>query len=184
MHPAGHPATPCVLQVQRYWLLAKMCNDVIVHATTSGLFLYLSPKCKALLGYEPEQLTEEKLPSCVHPDDLRGLRDMLEAKKLATSAARSGDGSRNGSGSGNGSGNGSGGGSGGGANDRSAVGVAAGRELQAVRTAARDVSATTTATTTAKVVAKMVAGRAGSPGVPFAGMAEATAPPAAAESPA
>ena len=33
-------------QVQRYWLLAKMCNDVIVHATTSGLFLYLSPKCK------------------------------------------------------------------------------------------------------------------------------------------
>ena len=39
-------------QVQRYWLLAKMCNDVIVHATTSGLFLYLSPKCKALLGYD------------------------------------------------------------------------------------------------------------------------------------
>ena len=38
-----------------------------------------------LLGYEPEQLTEEKLPSCVHPDDLRDLRDMLEAKKQATS---------------------------------------------------------------------------------------------------
>ena len=40
-------------QVQRYWLLAKMCNDVIVHATTSGLFLYLSPKCKVSPLYLP-----------------------------------------------------------------------------------------------------------------------------------
>ena len=31
-------------QVQRYWLLAQMCNDVIVHATDSGLFIYLSSK--------------------------------------------------------------------------------------------------------------------------------------------
>ena len=46
---------------------------------------------QALLGYEPEQLTEEKLPSCVHPDDLRGLRDMLEAKKQATSPRADGE---------------------------------------------------------------------------------------------
>ena len=38
-------------QVRKYWLLARMCNDVIVHASQSGFFLYLSPELKALLGY-------------------------------------------------------------------------------------------------------------------------------------
>ena len=32
-------------QVRKYWLLARMCNDVIVHASLSGFFLYLSPEC-------------------------------------------------------------------------------------------------------------------------------------------
>ena len=53
-------------QVQRYWLLAKMCNDVIVHATTSGLFLYLSPKCKMMLGYQPSELSEAALLRAVN----------------------------------------------------------------------------------------------------------------------
>ena len=40
-------------QVRQYWLLARMCNNVIVHASHSGFFLYLSHECKALLGYSP-----------------------------------------------------------------------------------------------------------------------------------
>ena len=34
-----------------------MCNDVIVHASQSGFFLYLSPECKVALGYPPHGLT-------------------------------------------------------------------------------------------------------------------------------
>ena len=44
-------------QVTKYWLLARMCNDVIIHASTSGFFLYLSAECKAALGYPPPRCT-------------------------------------------------------------------------------------------------------------------------------
>ena len=49
--------------MRKYWLLARMCNDVIVHASQSGFFLYLSPECKAVrahaappkAGFKPPQ---------------------------------------------------------------------------------------------------------------------------------
>eukprot|EP00966_Prymnesium_polylepis_P010228 235800-Prymnesium_polylepis.1 len=48
-----------------------MCNDVVVHASSDGFFIYLSPECKAKLGYTPHELSEAKLLGCVHPVDLQ-----------------------------------------------------------------------------------------------------------------
>lgn len=76
-------------QVQRYWLLAKMCNDVIVHASATGLFVYASPTCKAMLGYQPNELAESQLLGCVHPDDMRALREVVDANKAAALEADS-----------------------------------------------------------------------------------------------
>ena len=61
-------------QVRKYWLLARMCNDVIVHASNSGFFLYLSPECKVALGYSPHGLSEASILKCVHPEDLEKIR--------------------------------------------------------------------------------------------------------------
>ena len=61
-------------QVRKYWLLARMCNDVIVHASNSGFFLYLSPECKVALGYSPHGLSEAAILKCVHPEDLEKIR--------------------------------------------------------------------------------------------------------------
>ena len=38
-----------------------MCNDVILHASVEGLFLYLSPKCQSILGYTDEPLSVEQV---------------------------------------------------------------------------------------------------------------------------
>ena len=43
-----------------------MCNDVILHASRDGVFLYLSPKCKSMLGYEEGELEESAELGCVH----------------------------------------------------------------------------------------------------------------------
>ena len=55
----GSGAAECAVarawQVRKYWMLAKMCNDVVVHASSDGFFIYLSPECKAKLGYKPHQ---------------------------------------------------------------------------------------------------------------------------------
>ena len=51
-----------------------MCNDAIVHASADGIFVYLSPKCKMMLGYQPSELSEAALLGCVHPADLTTMR--------------------------------------------------------------------------------------------------------------
>ena len=65
-------------QVRKYWLLARMCNDVIVHASLGGFFVYLSAGWKAKLGHSPAAVSEDA--SFVHPDDL------LAMKRLCTSS--------------------------------------------------------------------------------------------------
>ena len=60
--------------MRKYWLLARMCNDVIVHATRSGFFIYISPQYKVMLGYPPSGLSEAQMLKTVHPDDLRAMK--------------------------------------------------------------------------------------------------------------
>lgn len=53
----------------RYRLLAEHATDLIMRQDTAGKVLYVSPACRQLLGYEPEELTSVGPLHFVHPDD-------------------------------------------------------------------------------------------------------------------
>ncbi|MBE9115823.1 PAS domain S-box protein [Lusitaniella coriacea LEGE 07157] len=45
-------------------------NDLIYSVTAEGIFTYLSPQIKAILGYEPSELLGQSIAHFTHPDDL------------------------------------------------------------------------------------------------------------------
>ncbi len=55
---------------QRYRLMAENSTDMITRHSPEGVFLYASPACRTLLGYEPEELIGNQLPCFIHADDL------------------------------------------------------------------------------------------------------------------
>ena len=55
---------------QRYRLMAENSTDMITRHSPEGVFLYASPACRSLLGYEPEELIGNQLPRFIYPDDL------------------------------------------------------------------------------------------------------------------
>lgn len=54
---------------QRYRLMAENSTDLIARQTPQGIFLYASPACYSLLGYEPEELQNRSVYEFVHPQD-------------------------------------------------------------------------------------------------------------------
>jgi PAS domain S-box-containing protein len=67
----------------RYRLLADNSTDMIVRAGLDGIRKYVSPACRALYGYEPEELLGTSAYGYIHPDD----RDIL---RHASGEARAG----------------------------------------------------------------------------------------------
>ncbi len=62
-----------------YRRLADNILDLVVMLDRSGVHTYVSPSCKALLGYAPEELHGKHFADIVHPDDAGPLRvDILE----------------------------------------------------------------------------------------------------------
>jgi PAS domain S-box-containing protein len=63
----------------QFRLLAENASDMISRHTTNGIFLYVSPACKTLLGYQPDELVGRQILKFIHSDDhpqiLRLLRD-------------------------------------------------------------------------------------------------------------
>lgn len=55
---------------QRYRLLAENISDVVVETTPDAEFLYVSPSCQTVLGYEPVDLIGQLALDYMHPDDL------------------------------------------------------------------------------------------------------------------
>ncbi len=53
----------------RFHLLAENATDIISRHTPDGMFLYISPACKATLGFEPEELLEKNIFPLIHYDD-------------------------------------------------------------------------------------------------------------------
>lgn len=72
------------MQVQLYEseaqfrLLAENSSDMISKHDTAGNFLYVSPACRTILGYEPEELTGTTFMDLVHPEDAKQFLDLLE----------------------------------------------------------------------------------------------------------
>jgi PAS domain S-box-containing protein len=59
---------------ERHRLLAENAADMISRHDPTGVFLYASPACRHIFGYEPDELVG--LPACyfVHPDDVENRR--------------------------------------------------------------------------------------------------------------
>jgi two-component system, sporulation sensor kinase A len=53
----------------RYRMLADYSTDMISKHATDSTMLYVSPACRTLLGYEPEELVGKKVDEFLHPDD-------------------------------------------------------------------------------------------------------------------
>lgn len=65
----------------RYRLLAETTNDVITRLNLDFKREYVSPTCRALLGYEPEEMLGAQPLDKVHPDDAPAVRE--QASRLA-----------------------------------------------------------------------------------------------------
>jgi PAS domain S-box-containing protein len=57
----------------RYRMLADNTTDLIVLQDVRGKNQYISPACRKILGYEPQETTTLSLEMLVHPDDMAGL---------------------------------------------------------------------------------------------------------------
>jgi len=61
----------------QFRLLAENSSDMISKHDTAGTFLYVSPACGSLLGYEPDELIGTSVTPLVHPEDAKQLIDLL-----------------------------------------------------------------------------------------------------------
>ena len=61
----------------QFRLLAENSSDMISKHDSNGIFLYVSPACRTILGYEPDELTGTSVTPLVHPEDAKQLADLL-----------------------------------------------------------------------------------------------------------
>jgi PAS domain S-box-containing protein len=62
----------------QFRLLAENSSDMISRHDTNGVFLYVSPACKTILGYEPEELTGTSITQLIHPEDASEILELLK----------------------------------------------------------------------------------------------------------
>lgn len=58
----------------RYRLLADHATDLISRHNAEGIYLYASPACRDLLGYESEELVGHSAYEFFHPDDIANIQ--------------------------------------------------------------------------------------------------------------
>ncbi|MGA7614753.1 MAG: EAL domain-containing protein [Thermoanaerobaculia bacterium] len=63
---------------ERYRMMAEYSTDMISRQTPDGMYLYVSPASKPLLGYEPGELVGKDDTELVHPEDLDSVRAAKE----------------------------------------------------------------------------------------------------------
>src|SRR5664279_4635239 len=65
----------------QYRLLAENITDVITRHAPDSTIRYVSPSCRMLLGYEPEEMIGSKTDKFFHPDDLHILNRVRELSR-------------------------------------------------------------------------------------------------------
>jgi PAS domain S-box-containing protein len=58
-----------------YKLLADQSHNIIGTLTPDGIYTYVSPACKTLLGYKPEELIGRPFEALLHPDDRAAIHE-------------------------------------------------------------------------------------------------------------
>lgn len=66
----------------QFRLLAENSTDMISKHDKSGRFIYVSPACRSLLGYTPEELMGAPVTPLFHPDDAPQLFGMFASSAL------------------------------------------------------------------------------------------------------
>ncbi len=61
----------------RFRLLAENATDIIARVAADGTYLYVSPSCRTLLGYKPEELIGKSAFKYTHHDDVTKLKKAL-----------------------------------------------------------------------------------------------------------
>ena len=56
---------------ERYRLMANNSTDMISRHSSEGIFLYVSPACKTMLGYEPSELIDKHPKHFLHHEDIK-----------------------------------------------------------------------------------------------------------------
>ncbi len=64
----------------QFRLLAEYSSDMITRHDVNGKILYISPACRGILGYEPQELIGRPVMPLIHPEDLPRLRAMVPAR--------------------------------------------------------------------------------------------------------
>ncbi len=59
---------------ERYRLLAENSTDIISRQTPQGIYLYVSPACRPLLGYRIEEMVSHYATEFIHPQDLPAIQ--------------------------------------------------------------------------------------------------------------
>jgi PAS domain S-box-containing protein len=63
----------------RYRLLAEFATDIVFQLDRDLVRRYVSPACREILGYEPEELVGVKAAGAAHPDDAEALLGVLRS---------------------------------------------------------------------------------------------------------
>jgi diguanylate cyclase (GGDEF)-like protein/PAS domain S-box-containing protein len=63
---------------RKFRLLVEEANDIVFTLDTEGVFIYLSPRVEAVLGYLASDLVGQRFMSLVHPDDLPVCESFLD----------------------------------------------------------------------------------------------------------
>jgi len=71
---------------QQFRLLAENSLDMIGRTSPDGRRTYVSPACRTILGYEPEELIGNKGRDLIHPDDTHMLADFRNKLKPGNAA--------------------------------------------------------------------------------------------------
>ncbi len=69
---------------ERYRLIAEHATDMISRHNQAGIFLYASPACRVLLGYDPDELIGHYAYEFFHPDDFKAFKLKARSTFLAS----------------------------------------------------------------------------------------------------
>jgi len=62
----------------QFRLLAENASDMITRLTINGIMFYVSPACKAILGYTPEEMTGMKSFDLIHEEDHPQIKELFK----------------------------------------------------------------------------------------------------------
>lgn len=63
---------------QRFRHLAESSTEILTRCSPGGIRLYVSPACRSMLGYDPDELLGTSIFAIVHPADVSVLIDLLD----------------------------------------------------------------------------------------------------------